>query len=49
VMAATSEIADLDIVANVKPWEICLLDMELSMVFFHGYRSIGLTLGNLNW
>jgi hypothetical protein len=34
VMAVTSEIVDSDIMANVKPWEICLLDMELSMVFF---------------
>jgi hypothetical protein len=29
-MAATQETADSDVIANVKPYEMCLLDMESS-------------------
>jgi hypothetical protein len=33
-MAVTPETANEEVVANVKPGEICHLDMELSLVFF---------------
>ena len=36
--------ADVDLRANLRPRDLCLLDMESSLVFFHSYRIRGLTL-----
>jgi hypothetical protein len=48
MMAKTPGATDVDVVANVKPRELCLLDIE-SIRFFSWYRTTSLTLGNLNW
>jgi hypothetical protein len=48
MMAVTPETADAYVMANIKHLELCLPHMESSQ-FFHSYRTIGLTLGNLNW
>jgi hypothetical protein len=34
MMAATLGTTDTDVVANVKPGELCLLDMESRYIFF---------------
>jgi hypothetical protein len=47
-MAATPETADSDVMANVKYKKFAYWTW-IQASFFHDYRTIGPTLGNLNW